>query len=975
MSNWNREAALLGIPDLPERAFQHVGDRKIKPQGGGGGGGSQQSTTYTSNIPKWAEQPSVDSMARAQALSEQPYQPYTGQRVEGFSGLQQQAQQNAAGMTTAPQTAQASGLAGAASLGALSAGNYDPRTGSFTNAGVAPQYMSPYMSNVVEMQQRDAQRQADIAGTSRDASAVKAGAFGGSRQAIMDSEAARNLAIQKGDINTAGLQAAFDSGQKQYNTENQLYQQSRQFGAGQQMKSFDTALAGARTLGDLGTQQFGQGMDITKLQSALGAEQQALGQKDLDQQYADFQRQQDYPYQQIGFLSDILRGQQGSTRSVYSTPAQPSTLQTVAGLGTAAAGVSRMFRKGGSVRRFAVGGGLTGTLSDQQLQARMNAPTTPSMGRMAAGDELAERTQFRLAAPPPPPMEQGIASAAPDSVGEFASGGIVGYAPGGPIQHSTVGLRPRQVAAVAPAAGPAGGAYAGSKVFNEWGGYRPEYLAEKKATAAAEALQAATRQQNADAAQWASPGDTGGGLAAGGVVGYAGGGTSEAERRKLYEEANAAANDLEPSYFSQETPTSRVLREQARKKANDAYLSIYGPNAAPAGLAAAAPAAQPTPTTDAQRGGGNVPANTQGIAAAAPARAPVAAPAATSEGGLGAARAGAGARTSGPVGPFGTPEQMSAEMKAFGWDPEKAKANHAITNDAVTAAEKGSAEKAFVEYNDEVAARGLAGAKQEERNIAQQGALDKRSGDAKNMALFQAGMAILSGDPSKGAWANIGSGALVGTAAYNKDMKDINDERTQLFDRMDRIDDMRRAEAIAVGKDRVALRKDIRAAEVEGVKRTATFMQKIDLDVTPTIAREMFKEAQSNRRTRETNDAHIKAAGINAAGRSNELKVTAQLAALGRLDEIERSAYNDVVKSYENELKNAALMPDSPASVNLRNRVMKEAALARDAEAAKNAERRKTLESSVEGILGKGPQGAGGKVQFTNSAPAGAKIR
>jgi hypothetical protein len=554
MSNWNREAALLGIPDLPERAFQHVGDRKIRPQGGGGGGsGNQSSTTYTSNIPKWAEEPSKEAIARAEALSQQPYQAYDGQRIEGFSGLQQQAQQNAAGMTTAPQTAQASGLAGAASMGALSAGNYDPRTGSFTNAGVAPQYMSPYMSNVVEMQQRDAQRQADIAGTSRDASAVKAGAFGGSRQAIMDAEADRNLAIQKGDINTAGLQAAFDSGQKQYNTENQLYQQSRQFGAGQQMKSFDTALAGARTLGDLGAQQFGQGMDITKLQNALGAEQQALGQKDLDQQYGDFQAQKDYPYQQVGFLSDILRGQQGSTRSVYSTPAQPSTLQTVAGLGTAAAGVSRMFRKGGSVRRFAVGGGLTGTLSDQQLQARMNAPTTPSMGRMAAGDELAERTQFRLAAPPPPPMEQGIASAAPDSVGEFASGGIVGYAPGGPIQHSTVGLRPR-VQRTSAAASP----YQGSTRFNQWGGrLNPAASVASAAPVAAQAT--APASSGWEEQRWASPGDTGGGLAAGGAVRFSTGG----DPQTAYE---AQADELSQRTPPADTWDSAGLKAWYRRK-------------------------------------------------------------------------------------------------------------------------------------------------------------------------------------------------------------------------------------------------------------------------------------------------------------------------------------------------------------------------------------------------------------------------
>jgi hypothetical protein len=33
----NRACALMDIPDLPQGAFEHIGDRKIKPQGGGGG--------------------------------------------------------------------------------------------------------------------------------------------------------------------------------------------------------------------------------------------------------------------------------------------------------------------------------------------------------------------------------------------------------------------------------------------------------------------------------------------------------------------------------------------------------------------------------------------------------------------------------------------------------------------------------------------------------------------------------------------------------------------------------------------------------------------------------------------------------------------------------------------------------------------------------------------------------------------------
>jgi len=92
-------------------------------------------------------------------------------------------------------------------------------TQSFNQPGSANQFMSPYMQNVVDVQQREAQRTADIAGTQRGAQAARSGAFGGSRAAIMDAEAARNLATQKGDIQAQGLQSAYQNAQQQFNTE------------------------------------------------------------------------------------------------------------------------------------------------------------------------------------------------------------------------------------------------------------------------------------------------------------------------------------------------------------------------------------------------------------------------------------------------------------------------------------------------------------------------------------------------------------------------------------------------------------------------------------------------------------------------------------------------------------------------------------------------------------------------------------
>jgi hypothetical protein len=90
-------------------------------------------------------------------------------------------------------------------------------------------------------------------------------------------------------------------------------------------------------------------MDINKLQSAYGGQQQALRQQGLSQAYEDFQNEQNYPYKQLGFMSDMLRGLPLTQQSNTIYQQAPSMVSQVAGLGTAALGASKMFAKGGSV--------------------------------------------------------------------------------------------------------------------------------------------------------------------------------------------------------------------------------------------------------------------------------------------------------------------------------------------------------------------------------------------------------------------------------------------------------------------------------------------------------------------------------------------------------------------------------------------------------------------------------------------------
>lgn len=330
MSYSRRELYAMGEP-LGESVTRKVGGRIVYGDGGDPAP-APASQTVKQDLPDWAVPYAQEVLGKGSALAQAPYQAYTGERIAQFTPLQQQAFQGAGAMRPSAAT-------GEAVTRALDT-SYDPyATGQF--GAQVGQYMDPYMQSVVDIQQREAQRQADIAGTQRGAQAVQAGAFGGSRQAIMDAEAARNLALQKGDIQAKGLQDAYSRAQNQFNTEQQLREQSRQYGAGLGLQGLQTALTGAG-------QQFQQGIDVNKLQAGYGTQQQQQVQNILSQQYEDFLAQKKFPYQQLEFQSNLLRGTpSGSTSSLYTAP--PSTTSQLLGAGTALYGASKLMAKGGKV--------------------------------------------------------------------------------------------------------------------------------------------------------------------------------------------------------------------------------------------------------------------------------------------------------------------------------------------------------------------------------------------------------------------------------------------------------------------------------------------------------------------------------------------------------------------------------------------------------------------------------------------------
>jgi hypothetical protein len=329
-----------------------------------------------SNIPEWAQPYAASLLGRAEALTDinqNPYQAYAGQRVAGFSPLEQQGFQGIAGLQ--PSQAISAGIGYAGNV-AQQAGNVPQvSTGAFNQPGVAGSYMSPYMQNVVDIQQREAQRQADIARTQRGAQAVGQGAYGGSRQAIMEAEAARNLATQKGDIQAQGLQSAYQQAQGAYMTDAQRQLQAQQLNQMAGLQGLQQQLAAAGQLGQLGQQQFGQQMGAATAQQQAGATQRSAEQQRLEAQYQDFLAQQKYPYAQLGFMSDVLRGvpSTGSVQTMYQSQSAPSFSNQLMGYGLGAYGLSKLFAKGGKVQRYAKGGVVQSNMGKGLPEAALHA--------------------------------------------------------------------------------------------------------------------------------------------------------------------------------------------------------------------------------------------------------------------------------------------------------------------------------------------------------------------------------------------------------------------------------------------------------------------------------------------------------------------------------------------------------------------------------------------------------------------------
>lgn len=250
-----------------------------------------------------------------------------------FNPLQRQAATESAGLGPSEYLGQGADMAGTAGLGSMNvAQNYLNAAGDPTALGA---YMSPYMQNVVDRQKQGAIQ--DYARTipGMGANAARAGALGGTRNALVQAEAQRGLYDRMADIQAQGTQSAFQNAQD-------ILNRGAQFG----MQGYGQALQGAGILGNLGQQQFGQQLQAIQQRQGIGQNVFNTESDVARARFADYQAMMNDPLAKMGIFSGILRNVpvQGGT----TTTREPggNTLSDIAGLGTGIGALYNIFRTG-----------------------------------------------------------------------------------------------------------------------------------------------------------------------------------------------------------------------------------------------------------------------------------------------------------------------------------------------------------------------------------------------------------------------------------------------------------------------------------------------------------------------------------------------------------------------------------------------------------------------------------------------------
>jgi hypothetical protein len=330
----------------------------------GSGGGSAPAPASTSTVVEKAEFPPelrpyiTDILSKAQAQEESRlaagYPLYPGPRIAPFTTEERAAQEGIKSLVGSSQPGfdVAKGLTAAG-------------TGAATASDIA-RGMSPYMQNVVDIEKREAQRSAEPLQQKIAAQAIGAqGSFGGSRQAILEAEANRNLQQQLGDIQARGQQAAFTEAQRAFESQKQ-----RQ-------------LAGGQQYANIVPQQQGLAFKELGALAGIGEQDRQQTQKALDLGFQEFREQQQYPEASLQQYQSIIRGfplNPTTTQTQQSILPTPSLGQQLIGAGTGALGLA-----GAAKTLFKDGGTLKEVPEDNEGLSKLPTEVRNRMGFMKDG--------------------------------------------------------------------------------------------------------------------------------------------------------------------------------------------------------------------------------------------------------------------------------------------------------------------------------------------------------------------------------------------------------------------------------------------------------------------------------------------------------------------------------------------------------------------------------------------------------------
>ena len=305
-------------------------------------GSAQQST-----LSEWAGPYVTNMLGKAGAISDTPYQTYQGPMTAGQSNLQSKVFQGLGNLSFPGNLGQSFSSPGAYQPPSFGQANpigvggpmapyidnatYGPSSGTSEpmaygigdaayspNSGmsepmppgpmgqpgqpsnIAQQYMNPYLEAVLNPQLAELNRQNSITQNNTNATAANKGAFGGSRQAIINAENNRNLMQEMNKTVGQGYANAYDKAMGQFNTEQ------------------------------------GQAKTLADMMGAAGASERAIEQEGITADLNEFLAQRDYPQKMLQFQQSMLQGLPISTVSATQLPQSGigQLTSTVGGLGS-----------------------------------------------------------------------------------------------------------------------------------------------------------------------------------------------------------------------------------------------------------------------------------------------------------------------------------------------------------------------------------------------------------------------------------------------------------------------------------------------------------------------------------------------------------------------------------------------------------------------------------------------------------------